>query len=183
VIELFPRGWFDQEFVNYNRVFDEMIIPALDVAARRIHPQASAKAQERFARSAAGPANAIFRHEVTARLLLPAISNVLVKSANAQACVDLARIACALERYRLAETRYPETLDALVPRYLTALPRDVITGDPPRYHRPDNDRFVLYSVGWNETDDRGAVATVKPSSARSELREGDWVWTYPATKP
>lgn len=176
LIGLFPRGWFDQEFVTYNRRYDQLVIPTLDPNSRRIHPQAAEKAQDGIERSASGLLEAVLRHEVMARLLLPAFSDVLVKSANAQANVDLARIALALERYRLAEKVYPETLDALVPRYLASLPRDVITGEPPRYQRHDNNGFVLYSVGWNEKDDGGTVVKPKPKSTAVDLRQGDWVW-------
>lgn len=40
-------------------------------------------------------------------------------------------------------------------------------------------QFVLYSVGWNEIDDVGTLATRngKPSE---DLTQGDWIWEYSA---
>ena len=90
----------------------------------------------------------------------------------------MARVACALERYRLAHGEYPETLDALAPQFIEKLPHDIINGQPLHYRRTDDGQFVLYSVGWNETDDGGKVVLTKGGSVDRE--KGDWVWQYPA---
>jgi hypothetical protein len=37
---------------------------------------------------------------------------------------------------------------------------------------------MLYSVGWNETDDGGVVVT-KSNPPRLVVDQGDWVWRYP----
>jgi hypothetical protein len=58
------------------------------------------------------------------------------------------------------------------------LPRDVIDGEPLHYRRQANGTFLLYSVGWNETDDGGQVALKKDGSEDRE--KGDWVWKNPA---
>jgi len=176
IIKLAPRGWFDQEYVTLNRWYDRLMDPALDVSAKRIHPGESAKVVAEFERTVAASGNALLQHNLMTRLLLPNLSDALVKAAFAQTSVNLARIALALERYRLAENSFPDTLSALAPRFIPAVPHDVITGEPPRYRRIDVNHFVLYSVGWNEKDDGGVVATAKPKSPQSELREGDWVW-------
>ena len=89
-------------------------------------------------------------------------SDVSLKTfAYAQASVDLARMAIALERYRLAHGEYPESLDALAPQFMEKVPHDVIGGRPLHYRRTDDGQFVLYSVGWNETDDGGVVVLTK----------------------
>jgi hypothetical protein len=94
--------------------------------------------------------------------------------AHAQAQIDEARIACALERYRLAYGEYPETLEALAPQFIPNLPHDLVDGRPLNFHRTSTDSFMLYSVGWNLIDDGGA--TVWRSDGNVELREGDWAW-------
>jgi hypothetical protein len=58
------------------------------------------------------------------------------------------------------------------------IPHDVIGGQPLHYRRTDDGQFVLYSVGWNETDDGGVVGETKGKVAGFEF--GDWVWRYPA---
>jgi hypothetical protein len=91
-----------------------------------------------------------------------------------QALVNEGQIACALERYRLAHGEYPETLDALLPGFIQQLPRDIINGAPLKYRRTDNGKFLLYSVGWNETDEGGKddCDTSRPET----LKTGDWAW-------
>jgi hypothetical protein len=88
-------------------------------------------------------------------------------------------LACALERYRLAQGQYPEDLNALVPRFVALLPHDIINGQPLKYRRTDHGQFILYSVGWNEKDDGGVVATIKADPPRQDILQGDWVWQYP----
>ena len=45
-----------------------------------------------------------------------------------QTRVNEALIACALERYHLANGQYPETLAALAPQFLEKIPNDLIGG-------------------------------------------------------
>jgi hypothetical protein len=94
--------------------------------------------------------------------------------------VDQARIACALERYRLANGQFPDALDALAPKFIGKLPHDIIDGQPLRYRRTEDGQFVLYSVGWNGTDDGGKVELTKHGGV--DLTKGDWVWRYPARR-
>lgn len=109
--------------------------------------------------------------------MFPALSRIVEKFAAVQSSINLARVACALERYRLAHGEYPETLNALAPQFIAKLPHDIINGQPLHYHRETDGRFVLYSVGWNETDDGGQVALRKGGSVDQE--KGDWVWQHP----
>jgi hypothetical protein len=91
-----------------------------------------------------------------------------------QTLINEGQIACALERYRLARGEYPETLDGLAPGFIQQLPRDIVNGEPLKYRRTDNGNFLLYSVGWNETDDRGK--DVSDVSRPETLKNGDWAW-------
>ena len=93
----------------------------------------------------------------------------------------MARMAIALERYRLAHGEFPESLDALAPQFMEKIPHDIINGQLLHYRQTDDGQFVLYSVGWNETDDGGVVALDGPfgKSGNVDNRKGDWVWRYP----
>ncbi|MCX7010902.1 MAG: hypothetical protein NTY53_27295, partial [Kiritimatiellaeota bacterium] len=123
---------------------------------------------------------AAFPYHVLESLLVPAISSVVLKVGVAQTAVQNAMLACALERYRLANGRLPEKLDALVPQFIAAVPRDVIDGQPLRYRLDGNAGFVLYSIGWNQKDDGGVVGLIKPTSPdakpRVDDKQGDWIW-------
>jgi hypothetical protein len=93
------------------------------------------------------------------------------KSAASQTKVGQAIIACALESYRLVHNEYPQDLATLVPQSLASVPRDVIGGQPPIYHRNADGTFLLYSIGWSGRDGGGV-------GGKSE-EEGDWVWPGP----
>jgi hypothetical protein len=97
------------------------------------------------------------------------------KFAQMQVWVDEARIACALERYRLAHKAYPATLDALVPQYIDELPHDVMNGQPYHYRLRADGTFLLYSVGWNQRDD-GGVEAKEANGVSRDYTKGDWVW-------
>ena len=80
----------------------------------------------------------------------------------------LAETACALERFHLANRAYPPTLAELTPQFLANIPSDFMDGQPLRYRRLDDHKFVLYSVGLDRKDDGGLIP------AKEE--PGDWVW-------
>jgi hypothetical protein len=86
--------------------------------------------------------------------LMPAINKVQDAADRARQTQDNLTLAFALARYRLDHGRYPERLDALVPRYLPDVPRDLFSGRALVYRR-DGDGYVLYSVGVNGRDDGG----------------------------
>ncbi len=93
---------------------------------------------------------------------------------HVQTLVNEAQIACALERYRIARGSYPDTPAELVPGFIEKLPRDLVNGEPLIYHRTDDGSFLLYSVGWNETDEGGKIVPTKGNPKNLTL--GDWVW-------
>jgi hypothetical protein len=172
LFHLIPRGWFDQNKVSIGRMHLELMLPVIDRDAAQVSPskvtRLTSLMNQRLTKHS--PYNWV------AGLLLPALGNASTRFAQAQTAVNLARVACALERHRLAHGGYPETLDALAPKFIPKLPHDLIDGQPLRYRRA-GDSSVLYSIGWNEIDDGGTVALTKEGSAN--WKEGDWVWRYP----
>jgi len=174
LFRLIPSGWFYQNQLRYSRAGAEFYLPLADVNRGIISPAANRRAEVALKADIKRPS----LYNLFERMLLPAPGRLVTRFANAQAYVALARVAIALERYRLAHGEYPETLDALVPQFIAKLPRDVINGQPLKYRRTNDGRFVLYSVGWNETDDGGSVAVTK--NGHVDWENGDWVWQYPA---
>jgi hypothetical protein len=175
--KIVPQGWFYQEQVNYCRLFGLQIAATFDGSSKRVYPsRVQSNARElgqAFGRR--NPFSVIFlRHQLMSMMLLPALERFPLRGAIAQTTADQAALACALERYRLANGRFPDTLDALVPQFISQLPHDVITGEPYKYRRTADRQFVLYSVGWNEKDDGGV-----PGKTLFDEKEGDWVWQYP----
>jgi hypothetical protein len=178
---LIPAGWFDQNQLRSARRMVEDFIPLADVNQETVSPVSARHANEtlRAETKNATPYN------ILEKLLLPWLGNVVEKFACSQTFVDLARTAIALERYRLAHGEFPEALDALAPQFIAQVPHDVIGGGPLKYRREADGQFVLYSVGWNETDDGGVVVNQKSrdrwdeSSSKVDISQGDWVWRYP----
>jgi hypothetical protein len=171
LIRLSPNGWFRQNQLSCGRRMANWYEPLADLEHRTISPTSVARADKAVA------AEIVHRtpYNLIECTLLPALGMACRRFAYAQVNVDLARVACALERYRLAQGDYPQALDALAPRYIAALPRDVINGQPLHYRRVDPKRFMLYSVGWNETDDGGRVVLRKVDGP-VDVEKGDWVW-------
>ena len=172
---LIPSGWIYQNQLRCARPMVALYLPVADVNRRIISPAATRRAEAGVEADKTKYPNP---YNILERMLLPVFGTVATRFASAQSSVDLARVACALERYRLAHGEYPESLDALTPQFIAKLPHDIINGQPLYYRREANGQFVLYSVGYNETDDGGVVALMTGGSI--DLEKGDWVWQYPA---
>jgi hypothetical protein len=171
--QLMPAGWFDQNKLSLCRMYEKYLLPLVEVQDRRVVSRAAIQeANLALKRRNVRP------YDVFSSMLLPALAGFADKCARAQTSVGLARVACALERYRLANGRFPDSLDALTPKFIAKLPRDVINGQPLKYRRTDDGQFVLYSVGANETDDGGTIVLTKNGGL--DQNKGDWVWRYPA---
>jgi hypothetical protein len=182
LIHLIPSGWFYQNQLRCAQMMVELNLPVADASQQTISPKAVHRA------GAASQANIrrVTPYNFLERLIYSSFGSSAEKFAYAQSSVDLARTAIALERYRLAHGEYPESLDALAPQFIAKLPHDVIGGGPLKYRRTSDGQFVLYSVGWNETDNGGVVVLQKSSQPRDEgpqpgvdLNQGNWVWRYP----
>ncbi|HEV2947227.1 MAG TPA: hypothetical protein VGX70_07610 [Gemmataceae bacterium] len=68
----------------------------------------------------------------------------------------------AVERYRLANGRWPERLEDLVPAYLSKIPIDLFDGQPLRFRRL-KDGVIIYTVGEDQEDDGGQRVLIKAS--------------------
>jgi hypothetical protein len=175
VLWFFPTGWTYFEELNYDQMFDDQIKPGYDPRAGRVHPrEIEASSLKVMDLLNVGSLSQIWNHRLFASVMLPATANIVQKSAAAQTAVDEAALACALERYRLARGKYPVSLAALAPEFIAAIPHDVISGEPLKY-RLDGGEFILYSVGWNETDDGGKIVMSKDGKT-IDATQGDWVW-------
>ncbi len=103
------------------------------------------------------------RHRILLHVFLSAVDRSCITDLNHVAQVRAARAGLAVERYRLAHGRYPETLDALVPEFLDAVPEDPFDGKPLRYQARANG-FVVYSVGHDLADNGGRERDVAGAS-------------------
>ena len=175
-------GFYYQNQLSLAHMYQQFILPSVDVPDQRIYPS-------RAVANDAGLTDAIgkgFRlYYLFARMMLPAVTGAKTKIAFGQTRVNEAIVACALERYRLAQRQFPDSLEPLSPRFLEKMPPDIITGAPLIYRRTPDGQFILYSVGWNEKDDGGTALLTHANQPSADLKQGDWVWQYapPPTSP
>jgi len=180
----YPRGWLYQDKVWMYRFYERRadVFKALETAN-------------------AGEGNAELRRATDPFLLIFMVPRLretfqgsMEEALFLQTACQEAVAACALERYRLAQGRYPDTLEALVPEWLKEVPVDLLDpkGGKLKYRREGDGGFVLYSIGLNRVDDggnpapahkewHGGQATFLRLGQATFLRldKGDWVWQQP----
>lgn len=94
-------------------------------------------------------------------------------------CVRLTQVSMAVERWRRRHGRYPGSAGELVPEFLPDVPKDV-DGQPVRVFSADGSKAVIYSVGWNRTDDwHGDIPGSAGEMSDSANRSDDWFMKLP----
>lgn len=162
---VFPVGWIQQNKVLLNQWSDHV----RDTLSNRGSACFLEKLQhiDDFAEKIGGPSP----YTMLVVAIMPAYQKVTSNVLQKQSFIHLALTACALERYSLANGSYPERLAELVPTYLDKVPLDIIDGQPLRYRRTENGKFLLYSIGLDGKDDGG-----KPNTSNEAGAAGDWIW-------
>jgi hypothetical protein len=169
-----PHGWIYQNMVAI-AISDQNILAYFDLTNNLIltHKPREVGGGHQITISQFSPLTFL------AAMSIPNFTKALQTLARNQTRVNQAQIVCALERYHLAHGEYPTTLDALAPQFIEKIPHDIIGGQPLHYRRTNDPpsqssgaasgKFLLYSVGWNETDDGG-------QDIGADFTKGDWVW-------
>jgi hypothetical protein len=173
LLSVMPQGWTYQNLVNFvelDRVSNEGFNPAHDSVSPRVYDDWSGY----IGKFLAGKSP----FKVLAAVAIPNFRKAAQIAARDQTLVNEALVVCALERYHLAHGEYPETLDALAPQFIEKVPHDFIGGQPLKYHRTSDGKFLLYSVGWNEKDDGGNPGSNKGGSTQWDVTDPDWVWKF-----
>jgi hypothetical protein len=174
MVYLMPKGWYYQNEIVLAQLEQQWNLTLVDATNQTISPKMA-----QHTRTALESSLHTTPFNFFARLLLSGLGGFAQRIAYAQNAVNLAHVAIALERYRLAHGEFPESLDALAPQFIAQIPHDIINGQPLHYRRTSDGQFILYSVGWNETDEGGVVVLRKGKTSEVDRDEGDWVWRYP----
>jgi len=143
-----------------------------EIAEYRV-AQAELEAARSFCRSHAGAA-------LTNKLPHADILKAVVIAATQR---QMAIVAIALQRYRLENGRFPQTLSALQPAFLKEPPLDFMDGKLLRYKPDKHGLFLLYSVGLDGHDDGDSAWPKKgKNGSLFPWEEGqDMVWPEAAT--
>lgn len=155
--KLIPRGWYYQGLVyssSFLLRFEDLI---------RDQPYISSEKVTALNEELQNTIKSKWTYKSFANIWVYNFEKATQQLAKSQTRANLNLIVCALERYRLTNHHYPNSLSELSPTYLSKIPQDIIGGQPLHYKCDAGKQFTLYSVGWNEADDGG-----KP--------EKDWVW-------
>lgn len=179
--KVYPMGWKYRNQAGLIGLGEDTFLPIIDAPSNRVFPVAQSRLNAAIRH--AGVTMDPFFHLVFGGPGTHPLADAPAHFAHAQASLNEAMVACALERWRQDHGCWPQTLELLIADSREPLPHDPITGHPFRYRVLPNDRFLLYSVGWNGRDDGGQTVSQTPGPQtipQVNLYEADWVWTYPA---
>ena len=99
-------------------------------------------------RKTASPTPSRFSGDLMAAMLTTPFDNVVVLAAHGVAYLRSARTAVLVERYHLAQGRWPSNLSEVAAALQIAIPKDPFTGqDLPLLYRTTDDGYLVYSVG------------------------------------
>lgn len=174
-----PNGIFRQMQLKTNLYCEQYLFKVVDVPGRRFRLDVIAAGndylRQMHGRSFLGLP--IFNpYNILTAIAMPAMEAVPQKFAYIQSSTDEALVACALERYRLANGRFPGSLAQLVPKYLNAIPPDVVRGEQPIYRLNSDGTYLLYEKGWDGNDNDGKVIE-KLDGKGIDVKKSDWVWS------
>ena len=102
---------------------------------------------------------------LTERLLMGNVTGIPTWLGMSEAIVRTAIAGLAAERFRLDRGRWPDSLEQLVPKYLSEIPRDPFVDAPLKLRKLPDGLFV-YSVGVDGVDHGGKI------NAKSRNRNG-----------
>lgn len=107
--------------------------------------------------------------------LIPATAAARLRHLTDQGSDRGLLLTLALQLWQQQHGAWPETLVALVPDYLAALPPDPFTAGEPFRYAPTDDGYTLYSLGPDGDDDGGRPVKHLEEAGRMRfsLREGD----------
>jgi hypothetical protein len=181
VRNIYPSGWLLAQRAGLYRFYKDFLTASVNADEQRVFVDKIHASDRQLSRTYV-PMDQFFRTFITPKLK-QVFDESALEIAFTQTAVNEAFLACALERYHLKHGRFPETLDA-IPVDLLGLPadgnppHDLITGQPLHYG-PTADGFLIYSVGWNQTDDGGKPPPFDKDWRGNpvvNLSKQDWVW-------
>jgi hypothetical protein len=166
-----PIGWWDQDRVTYSLTAQKWI-DGIDLNQELLH--SSAFPQHPLAgyiddNGATDTPLWIKLYTPLSAASIPSLENDGPGFARAETYRRLARLACRLEEYRIAQGQYPEKLDDL-PDLPLHLNQEVLDNQPLHYQRRAG-TYSLYSLGWRQKDDGGQFS--------SDPQQGNWPWPSP----
>jgi len=146
--DLMPRGWVYQNLVIWANL-DQQMVESFESADHTVVPQ-TINALTQDANTTVAHCWKPFRF--VAAIAIPNLTGPAKNLVRSQTMANQTRIVCALERYHLTHGGYPDSLEAMMPRFLQIIPFDIVGGQSPLYTKNPDGTFSLTSIGWIESD-------------------------------
>jgi hypothetical protein len=146
------NGWLQENQAVNLELMTEMVEAAKMPVEEQVPRFQELEAKAKALRSAGWPRG----RYVLAALAIPAAVRVAQSFHRLEAERRCAITAMAVERYRLAHKRWPDSLKELVPALLAKVPTDPYDGQPLRFRRLE-DGVVIYSIGPDGKDNGGII--------------------------
>lgn len=155
---------------DHDTYFDESIHTAERAATNPGEHYRDLAERDRAAASLSPIARA--RH-LFCHALEPGYSHAVEQQVNARTRLQATATRLALERYKLAQGHYPDTLNQLVPTYLPELPADPFNPGHPLNYLLRDDTPYIYSVGSNGIDNQATPAppNTRPDSLQARFAD------------
>ena len=173
-IKWMPSGWLLLEQLEYNKMMDALLKLEAGLSTQASNPAAYSKQSAEWHASLQPSPGLLFQHRIFAQMLLPALANVRVKTAQLASTLAMLRSSCALERYYLSKQSYPESLSGLAPTYISEVPKDAIKGGELNYQRVPKERYRLSTLRLKGIEEGHG----KPIGRGEEDSDDSWVWAY-----
>jgi len=144
-----PTGWYYQDQVYLYRLYERAMAARPGLATTSPPPAGKAEHLER----PEDPWLAVF--------LDPRLREMYgrARTLDYATALEEARLACALERYRLAHGEYPATLAELTPRFNDQRPRTAASPRPLlEYRRTTPGQFLLYPAGMTNVSETWQIS-------------------------
>ena len=158
----YPSGWLYQNQLRLNQIHLNFSRRIVDLEAHLVKPGVAAEHKQYFEENKGD------RYNLVANLTYIPI-NIANNFGRGQTCLDQARIACMLERYKIQKGKYPASLSELG----AALPTDPFSGKAYLYsldpETVPGKRYRLRGVGPDQKDDRKKPIPAEPD---------DLLWRY-----
>lgn len=138
-----PQGWLHQNMAYKTEWGLRDLLEPYDAGRRLVRPGGDKDL----------PLPKVTPYTFLAHVMHPQVSSFYQQAAKTESRWDMLAVQCALQRFQLHEKKWPAALEDLVPRYLAALPHDLVTGGEPHFHLSDSGSLFLATLDWDQVGD------------------------------
>jgi hypothetical protein len=164
---LWPEGWLNEDKAGYIGTIQRYI----DAVK---HPTELPTTLAEIEAARAGPSVWNKIRNPLSQVTMPALAGPAKWIAATQTILRSLATACAVERYRMAHGRLPDTLEDLVPGFLPSVPTGPLTGKPLCYKPSESSSYLIYGTGWDQTDNAGSGVTAIRGLSNKTMDQADW---------